>query len=120
MTMGDFERKGYEPPADRGGESSKGERADGPSREHSLEAADGRARGEVSVERRVTKERVAELLWQRPKQFVSHVLAKGLSGPLKRFLAVFGGLGDDAMLTDDLKKLRAQAQQAADDAKNDD
>lgn len=118
--MGDLERKGYEPPSEPASESRKETPADGASRERALDAADGRARGEVAVERRVTKERVAELLWQRPKQFVTHVLAKGLGGPLKRFLAVFGGLGDDAMLTDDLKKLRAQAQKAADDAKNDD
>lgn len=120
MTMGEFERRGYEPPAESGGTPEKSERANGPSRERSLEAADGRARGEVAVERRVTKERIADVLWQRPKHFVGHVLAKGVTGPLKRFLAVFGGLGDDAMLTDDLKKLRAQAQKAADDAKNDD
>lgn len=120
MTMGEFERKGYEPPSERGPETPKDDAADDSARERALEGADDRARGEVSVERRITKERIADLFWQRPKHFVGHVLAKGVTGPLKRFLAVFGGLGDDAMLTDDLKKLRAQAQKAADDAKNDD
>jgi hypothetical protein len=120
MTMGDFERKGYEPPPEPPPEAPREASSEPAPREHALDVADGRARGEVAVERRATKERIAELLWQRPKQFVSHVLARGLSGPLKRFLAVFGGLGDDTMLTDDLKKLRAQAQQAADDVKNDD
>lgn len=120
MTMGDFERKGYEPPAESGRDRQEKAPDDASSPERAISAADGRTRGEVTAERRATKERIADLLWQRPKHFVSHVLAKGVTGPLKRFLAVFGGLGDDAMLTDDLKKLRAQAQKAADDAKNDD
>lgn len=115
--MRDIERGGYVPPDNA--ETPKAERPDDGSREREIAAADGRARGEAATERRTAKERIAEVLWQRPKQFVSHVLAKGMAGPLKRFLAVFGGLGDDAMLTDDLKKLRAQAQKAADDAKND-
>ncbi|HTK05347.1 MAG TPA: hypothetical protein VL500_07200 [Candidatus Eisenbacteria bacterium] len=73
------------------------------------EAGDKGARAEVSAERRETKERVAETIWEKPRHFVERVIQKNIAPYLRRFLGKFSELDDEAMATDALKKTRDAA-----------
>jgi hypothetical protein len=73
------------------------------------EAADRTSRLEVTVERRMAKERIAETLWEKPKHFVERVIQKNIAPYLRRFLGKFSELDDETMATDALKKTRDAA-----------
>lgn len=107
--MNEFERKpGRETPPE--GEKRPEEASPAAERaEAKAEAADRNARAEVSAEKRETRERVAETIWEKPRLFVERVIQKNIAPYLRRFLGKFSELDDDAMAGDALKKTRDAA-----------
>lgn len=112
--MNDIERgPGREAPPDGERHAREGaERSPAPPEERA-EAAERNARAEVAAERREAKERIADVLWERPKRFVERVIEQRLAPSLRRFLAKFGSLGDEAMASDELKRTRDAARREA-------
>ncbi|HTM68635.1 MAG TPA: hypothetical protein VL426_05020 [Candidatus Binatia bacterium] len=77
--------------------------------EAKAEHAERNARAEVSSQRRESRERIADVLWERPKQFVERVIQKNIAPYLRRFLGKFSELDDEAMASDALRKTRDAA-----------
>ena len=114
--MTDIERgPGRETPPDGGPrESADAAREEGNAgAEARAEASDARARREAGAERREAKERIADVVWERPKRFVERVIEKRLGAPLRRFLGKFGSLDDEAMASRALKEARDAAKREA-------
>ncbi len=78
-----------------------------------IEASHARTETEAAEERRQAKEKVAETVWAHPAQFVGRVIERKLGPFLKRFLAKFGGLDDEALRTEALRKAREDARKEA-------
>lgn len=77
------------------------------------EASERNARAEVTAEKRESKERIADVLWAKPKRFVERVIEKNIAPYLRRFLGKFSELDDEALATDALKKTRDAARDAS-------
>ena len=108
-----MKERGYPHPSESGaskGNGDVGREAPGRPDDSSREAKTGM---EVSREIVTTKEHVAEVFWERPKQFVERVIAKGAAPFLRRFLAHFGSLDDEAMAIADLRRVRDAARAAS-------
>jgi len=110
--MSEFERQpGRETPPD--GEKRPEEGVSAVERaEARAGSADRNARAEVAAERRETKERVADTIWEKPRHFVERVIQKKITY-LRRFLGKFSELDDETMATDALKKTREDAAREA-------
>ena len=118
--MTDIERKsGYEPSAEREGgshdESGGRNGEDRVSAEQRAAKTERAVKTEAAGEGREAKERIADIFWARPRQFVERVVTEKLAPYFKRFLGKFSQLDDDAMATDALKRTRDEAAKAAGD-----
>lgn len=117
--MTDIERRpGSEQPSSERGERPRGEAGEAKgaaTAESRAEASDRAAKAETAGERREAKERIADILWERPKQFVERVVARKLGPYFRRFLGKFSQLDDEAMASDALKRTRDEAAKAAGD-----
>lgn len=98
-----------------GSESESAPEEDFDTRQESVELRNERVQQEVQREGEVTKEQVSETLWKHPVQFVEDVISGRLVPYFRKFLKRFGSTEDDALATEDMREVRDQAKEAAED-----
>ncbi len=99
---GEAEREGGSPRGPEGGDRSA-------AAERRAEAAERLSRAEAADTAREAKERIADVLWEKPAAFAEYAAAGGLGGKLAGFLEAFSKLGDDVLATEKLRAAREAA-----------
>ena len=84
-------------------------------RQEHVEKKSERTQQEVERENEVAHEHVSEALWKRPVRFVEDVISDKLVPYLRKFLKKFGSVEDDALATQEMRDVRDQAKEAAED-----
>lgn len=77
--------------------------------ERRAEASERLARAEAADTARETKERVADVLWEKPAAFAERVAGTEAGAHLARFLEAFSKLDDAALATEALRRARDKA-----------
>jgi len=117
--VNDMSVERYNPEGIGGGEVPRGP-DEGPDRAESGEAPESRdVEQEVRTERESAKEKIADVLWERPKRFVEDLIGNHLVAPFRKFLSRFSSLDDETLASHELRKTRDQAAKALEEGDDD-